>query len=368
MEAVSVEVSEGEVDRLLEVEAGDVEPPEEVSFCRNVFLPLSTACVNSCDYCAFYDSAEDAELMTPEKVEETLRRGREAGCTEALFSYGTRPESYPEIGRGLEELGFDDGVDYLYSCCERALDLGLLPHSNPGLLTYEELERLAPVNASMGLMLETTSDVPAHEPWETKQPERRLRHIRDAGELEVPFTTGVLVGLGEGWRDRAESLLAVAEMHERFGHVQEVIVQNVVSNERSSYEQPSHDAMRRCVAMAREALPEEVEVQVPPNLTPGVPELIQAGVGDLGGVSPVTDDYVNPDYPWPEVDRLKETAEAADAELVERLPVYERYVERGWLSDQVAEAICEGDGLKHVLDEDLEPPVSRGTSGGVYDG
>lgn len=347
MEAVEVDVPEAEVDRLLEVEPDDVSPPEELSFCRNVFLPLSTACVNSCDYCAFYDSAADAELMTPDEVEERLRQARDTGCTEALYSYGTEPESYPEIARRLEEMGFSDGVDYLHQCCERALDLGVLPHSNPGLLSYDELERLAPVNASMGLMLETTADVQAHEPWESKQPRNRLRHIRDAGRLEIPFTTGVLVGLGEGWRDRAKSFLAIAELHERFGHVQEVIVQNVVSNERSSYPRPSHDVMRRTVAMAREALPREVEVQVPPNLTPQVPALVDAGVGDLGGVSPVTDDYVNPDYPWPEIDRLRETAEEADCGLVERLPVYERYLDESWCSPEVLDVADE-------LLEDLE--------------
>ncbi|MDY7081327.1 MAG: 7,8-didemethyl-8-hydroxy-5-deazariboflavin synthase subunit CofG, partial [Halobacteria archaeon] len=155
------------------------------------------------------------------------------------------------------------------------------------------------VNASMGLMLETTAEVEAHRNFESKKPEKRLEAIENAGKLSIPFTTGFLVGIGETWEDRAESVLAVRELHEKYGHIQEVIVQNVVPNERSDYQRPSLDTMERMVAMARAGLPDDVEVQVPPNLSVGLPRLVRAGVGDLGGVSPVTDDYINPDYDWP---------------------------------------------------------------------
>jgi len=324
-----------EVERLLSVSPDDVEGRGEVTFARNVFLPLSTACVNSCDYCAFYDEPGEASVMSPNEVRETLERGARAGCSEALFSFGTRAETYPGIREQLDELGYDDTLDYLYDCCVEALDYGLLPHTNAGVMAYDEIERLAEVNASMGLMLETTAEVEAHEGYATKKPERRLRAIHDAGRAGVPYTTGILVGVGESWRNRAESLLAIRDAHREHGHVQEVIVQNVVPNERSDYERPSLETVRRTVAMARVALPDVVEVQVPPNLSQGLPSLVRAGAGDLGGVSPLTDDYINPDYDWPAVERLRDVADEAGAELFERLPVYPRYVEDGWLSERV---------------------------------
>jgi len=332
--------ADDEVERLLSVTPGDTEKPDDVTFARNVFLPLSTACVNSCDYCAFYDEPGEAKLMSPEEVRETLERGAQAGCTEALFSFGTRAETYPSVRDELGAMGYEDTLDYLYDCCVEALELGILPHTNAGVMTYDEIERLAEVNASMGLMLETTASVGAHEGYATKKPERRLRAIRDAGRAGVPYTTGILVGIGETPHDRAESLLAVRDIHEEYGHIQEVIIQNVVPNERSDYERPSADTVRRTVAMARFALPDEVEVQVPPNLSTDLPSLVHSGAGDLGGVSAVTDDYINPDYDWPAVERLCDVADEAGAELSERLPVYPRYVEQGWLSDRVEEAVA----------------------------
>jgi FO synthase subunit 1 len=198
----------------------------------------------------------------------------------------------------------------------------------------------------MGVMLETTADVAAHSGGRKKTPGQRLNTIRAAGRAGVPFTTGILVGIGETWRDRAESLLAIRALHERHGHVQEVIVQNVVPNERSSFEQPSTETMRRVVAMARAALPDEVSVQVPPNLSPTA-RLLDCGVDDLGGVSPVTDDYINPDYAWPALRELEALADGAGVPLHERLPVYERFLAAGhegeWLSDRVRAAIAAED-------------------------
>ncbi|MFW5928984.1 MAG: 7,8-didemethyl-8-hydroxy-5-deazariboflavin synthase subunit CofG, partial [Halobacteriota archaeon] len=292
--------------------------------------------------------------MSPDDVDEVLERGVEAGCTEALFSFGTRPEVYPSVHEGLREHGHETAVDYLFECCERALDRGLLPHSNPGLLEHDEIERLREVNASMGLMLETTAEVDAHRGFESKTPWRRLRHLDDAGRLDVPFTTGLLVGLGETWRDRVESLLALRDVHRRHGHVQEVIIQNVVSNERSDYERPSFDVVARVVRLARSILPDDVEIQVPPNLTPRVPDLVRLGVGDLGGVSPVTVDHVNPDYAWPAIERLRDVAGEAGASLVERLPVYETYLTEGWCSGRVLEAAgLHGGG--HAMDGSEKP-------------
>jgi FO synthase subunit 1 len=313
-------------DALLDVTPADVEPATDLTFARNVFLPLTTACRYTCTYCTFYDVPGEATLMSPETVREQLRIGADAGCTEALFTFGDAPdERYTTIHDQLDEWGYDDVLDYLYDACEMALDEGLLPHSNPGDLRQDEIERLAEVNASMGVMLETTADVDAHAGGRQKTPERRLGTIRAAGEASVPFTTGILVGIGETRRDRAESLLAISEIHERYDHVQEVIVQNVVPNERSSFEQPSVETMRETVAMARAALPAEVSVQVPPNLSP-TRDLLDCGVDDFGGVSPVTDDYINPEYAWPALEELAAIADEAGVPLRERLPTHERYL------------------------------------------
>ncbi|MFB6194758.1 MAG: 7,8-didemethyl-8-hydroxy-5-deazariboflavin synthase subunit CofG [Haloplanus sp.] len=314
------------VDDLLSVTPADVDPAPELTFARNVFLPLTTACRYTCTYCTFYDPPGEASLMPPEAVRTQLRHGAAAGCTEALFTFGDAPDArYTAVHDQLDDWGYDSMLDYLYDACEMALDAGLLPHSNAGDLRYRDLDRLAAVNASMGVMLETTADVDAHSGGRRKTPERRLGTIQAAGEAAVPFTTGLLVGIGEGRRDRAESLLAIRELHERYDHIQEVIVQNVVPNERSDFERPSVETMRETVAMARAALPPEVSVQVPPNLSP-TRELLDCGVDDLGGVSPVTEDYINPEYAWPALDELEAIATEAGVPLRERLPTHDRYL------------------------------------------
>ncbi|WP_433625083.1 7,8-didemethyl-8-hydroxy-5-deazariboflavin synthase subunit CofG [Halomicrococcus sp. NG-SE-24] len=323
---VDVTIDQREVDDLLAVTPADVSAADELTFAKNVFVPLTTACRYTCTYCTYFDAPGEASLLSPEEVRDVVRRGADAGCTEALFTFGDDPDDrYTRIHDQLEEWGHDSIHSYLREVCELALDEGLLPHSNPGDQTREQMAQVADVNASMGVMLETTADVDAHAGPRRKSPGQRLHTIRTAGELGVPFTTGVLVGIGEDWDDRAESLLAIRDLHERYGHVQEVIVQNVVPNERSSFEQPSVETMRRVVAMARHALPEDVSVQVPPNLSP-TRELLDCGVDDLGGVSPVTDDHINPEYKWPALRELEDIADEAGVPLAERLPVYERYL------------------------------------------
>ena len=326
---IDIIVDDAAVERLLSVTPDDVDPASRLSFARNVFIPLTTACRYTCTYCTYYDVPGEATLMSPEEVREQCRTGADAGCTEALFTFGDDPDDrYTEIHELLTAWGFDSIHDYLYRACEIALEEGLLPHSNPGDLSEERFDRLREVNASMGVMLETTADVDAHSGGRRKTPGQRLNTIRAAGRQGVPFTTGLLVGIGEQWRDRAESLLAIKELHERYGHVQEVIVQNVVPNERSEFETPDLDDMRRTVAMARAALPEAVSVQVPPNLSPAA-ELLDCGVDDLGGVSPVTDDYINPSYAWPALDELRRIADGGGVPLGERLPTHARYLPDG---------------------------------------
>ncbi|SDY50517.1 7,8-didemethyl-8-hydroxy-5-deazariboflavin synthase subunit CofG [Halobellus clavatus] len=355
--ATDVAIRDSAVERLLTVTPDDVASAPELTFARNVFIPLTTACRYTCTYCTYYDVPGEATLLSPEEVRDQLRIGADAGCTEALFTFGDEPDArYTQIHDQLAEWGYDDILAYLRDCCEIALEEGLLPHSNPGDITESDFERLAPANASMGVMLETTADVDAHAGSRRKTPGQRLNTIRAAGEVGVPFTTGLLVGIGETWRDRAESLLAIRALHERYGHVQEVIVQNVVPNERSDFQRPSVETMRRTVAMARAALPEEISVQVPPNLSP-TRDLLDCGVDDLGGVSPVTEDYVNPDYAWPALRELAEIAAAGDVPLYERLPVYDRYLpselrrtdfagasaEGAWLSEPIVAALTADD-------------------------
>ncbi|MEF8802365.1 MAG: 7,8-didemethyl-8-hydroxy-5-deazariboflavin synthase subunit CofG [Halolamina sp.] len=343
---IDISVSEEAVERLLAVSPADVEPAPALTFSRNVFLPLTTACRYTCTYCTYYDVPGEATLMSPEAIRRQCRVGADAGCTEALFTFGDDPdERYTEIHDQLAELGHDSIHEYLREACEIALSEGLLPHSNPGDQTREQMATVAPVNASMGVMLETTADVRAHSGGRRKTPGQRLNTLRVAGELGVPFTTGILVGIGETWRDRAESLLAIRELHERYDHIQEVIVQNVVPNERSDFGRPAIETMRRAVAMARVALPEEISVQVPPNLSPAR-DLLSCGIDDLGGVSPVTEDYINPEYEWPALEELRDIADCAGVPLYERLPTYDRYLpdslRRDGFDGQVAESPVSG--------------------------
>ncbi|WP_254763226.1 7,8-didemethyl-8-hydroxy-5-deazariboflavin synthase subunit CofG [Natrinema marinum] len=323
---VDITVDERAVDDLLQVSPNDVDAPPALTFARNVFVPLTTACRYTCTYCTYFDPPGQASLLSLEEVREICRRGADAGCTEALFTFGDDPDDrYTEIHTQLEEWGHDSIHTYLREACEVALEEGLLPHANPGDQTREQMAVVADVNASMGVMLETTAEVGAHAGPRRKVPGQRLRTLENAGELDVAFTTGILVGIGEDWRDRAESLLAIRELHERYDHIQEVIVQPVVENERWSGGSPDLATMRQVTAMARAALPEEISVQVPPNLAPAK-DLIDCGVDDLGGVSPVTDDHINPDYTWPALRELEEIAAHAGVPLGERLPVYERFL------------------------------------------
>jgi FO synthase subunit 1 len=337
-------VEQSAVERALAVEPADVSSASALTFARNVFIPLTTACRYTCTYCTYYDPPGEASLVSPEEVREQCRVGADAGCTEALFTFGDEPDDrYTEIHDQLAEWGFDSLREYHVRACEIALSEGLLPHSNPGDLDRGDFERLKPVNASMGVMLETTAEVDAHAGTRRKEPRQRLQTIRAAGEVGVPFTTGILVGIGEDWRDRAESLLAIRALHERYDHVQEVIVQPVVENERSDFTGPSTETMRRVTAMARAVLPESISVQSPPNLAP-VRDLLDCGIDDLGGVSPITDDYINPEYEWPALRELVEIAEYAGVPLQERLPVYDRYLPDRFRRAEFDGTLAERDG------------------------
>lgn len=319
-----------------------------ITFSRNVFLPLTTVCRNRCGYCIFRTPVCDGCLMEPGDVKAVLCHGAEMGCTEALFTFGERPEDEPGFKAMIRGIGYPNILDYCYDMCEEAIRAGLLPHTNAGIMTYEELERFSEVNASMGLMLETTAEIPAHKNSPGKDPAVRIEMMENAGKLRIPFTTGLLIGIGEKWADREESLEVIAALHRRYGHIQEVIIQNFCPKEgtpMAGAPVPDSEEFCRTIRMAREILPRDVAVQIPPNLA-DARMLIGCGVDDLGGVSPLTIDYVNPEHPWPQIDRLRDLV--GDARLKERLCIYPRYIEKGWYRPGIEGLIRH---LAHIIEE-----------------
>ncbi len=308
------------------------------TYSRKVFIPLTNLCRQKCGYCTFAKAPDDpaAHTMTPDEVLAVAEAGRQQGCKEAMFSLGEKPEEiYPQVREQLAYLGHRTMISYLRAMCELVLDqTGLLPHANPGILTREELAELREVNVSMGLMLENVSArlaAPGGPHWQCagKLPAARLDTIACAGEMKVPFTTGLLIGIGETPQERVDSLLAIKELHARHGHIQEVIIQNLRVKEDTAmrgWQEPSVLDMARTIAVARLLLP-TMNIQAPPNLTPEAYHLyLLAGINDWGGVSPVTADFINPEAPWPSIAELKAATEKAGFELRERLAIYPEYL------------------------------------------
>ncbi len=311
-----------------------------ITYSRKVFIPLTNLCRDYCGYCTFRrdPGQPGAHTMTPDEVLAVARAGEKLGCTEALFSLGDKPELiFPEMRETLRKLGFRSTLHYLEAMCELILrDTSLLPHPNPGLMSAEWVSRLATVSPSMGLMLETTNDSllargSAHDNAPDKVPARRLRTIEEAGKHGVPFTTGILIGIGESPDDRIAALLAIRDLYQRYGHIQEVIIQNFrVKPEipMRNWPEPSRGEMLRTIAVARLLMP-EVNIQAPPNLSdPDYENLLDAGINDWGGVSPLTPDFINPERPWPHLDQLKLRTQSKGFELRQRLPVYPEFLGR----------------------------------------
>ncbi len=286
--------------------------------------------------------------MAPQEVERTIRRGAALGCTEALFTFGERPDMEPGFDTYIRNAGYQQFLTYLDAMCRYSIDTGVLPHTNAGVLTYDEMETLREVNASMGIMLETTAHVPAHRNSPGKQPDVRLAMIEDAGKLKIPFTTGLLVGIGETMADREHSLCAIRDLHRRFRHIQEVIIQNFCpkpGTPMAGHSEPATQEICRTIQLAREVLPRDIAIQIPPNLI-DAQELIPCGVDDLGGVSPITIDYVNPEHPWPEIERLRDLV--GNAVLKERLCIYPRFIRKGWYHPNLQPLI---NRLAHTLEQ-----------------
>jgi 7,8-didemethyl-8-hydroxy-5-deazariboflavin synthase CofG subunit len=311
-----------------------------VSFSKKVFIPLTTLCRDYCSYCTFRKDPGQpgAHFMTPDEVLDLAERGRSAGCKEALFSLGDQPERiFPEAREFLRRQGFARTLDYVAAMSELVLDrTGLLPHANPGVMDGAALERLKESNASVGLMLETVSvrlmrDGLPHAKAPDKVPTLRLRTIEEAGRLSIAFTTGILIGLGETWEERVDSLLAIRAMHERYGHIQEVIVQNFRAKPEipmANHPEPSMEDMMRTLALARLILGPQ-NLQAPPNLSyADFPRLLEAGINDWGGISPVTKDFINPEAAWPQISKLRDETQARGFMLRERLALYPEFVAR----------------------------------------
>jgi 7,8-didemethyl-8-hydroxy-5-deazariboflavin synthase CofG subunit len=335
-----IRLSDDELPALLAaaVEAKQRFRPGVVTYSRKVFIPLTNLCRDYCGYCIFRRNPGDAgaHTMTPDAVLEVARAAEKMGCTEALFSLGDKPElAFPEMRETLRRLGYRSTLHYLETMCELVLrETTLLPHPNPGLMSAEWIRRLAAVSPSMGLMLETTSDAllgpgAAHDNAPDKVPGKRLRTIEEAGKQNVPFTTGLLFGIGETPEERVDTLLAVRELHQRYGHIQEVIVQNFRAKAgipMQNWPEPTQGEILRTVAVARLLLP-DVNIQAPPNLSaPHYEDLLDAGINDWGGISPLTPDFINPEKPWPHLEQLQLRTEAKGYSLRPRLPVYPEFL------------------------------------------
>jgi FO synthase len=325
-----------------------------ISYSRKVFIPLTHLCRDVCHYCTFAERprAGRSAYLSSDEVLAIARAGATAGCTEALFTLGDKPElRYRAARDALDELGYATTIEYLQAMCALVLrESGLLPHANPGLMSRSEMAGLRAVSASQGVMLESLSarlcePGGVHYGSPDKRPEARLETLRLAGELSAPFTTGILIGIGETRAERLEALFAIRDLHRRFGHVQEVIVQNFRAKpgtKLAGAAEPDLNDLIWSIAAARLILGPAMNIQAPPNLSPGVyPRLIAAGINDWGGISPVTPDHVNPEAPWPAIKELAERTAAADKLLVHRLPIYPSYARdlATWSAPEIAKQV-----------------------------
>ena len=352
-----------------------------ISYSRKVFIPLTHLCRDVCHYCTFAERprAGQPAYLSPEQVLAIARAGAAAGCTEALFTLGDKPElRYSAARDALAALGHETTISYLTAMCALVLrETGLLPHANPGVMTREEIAGLRAVTASQGIMLESTSERlcekgGVHFGSPDKHPAVRLETIRLAGELKVPFTTGILIGIGETREERIEALEAIRDLHAEHGHIQEVIIQNFRAKPDTKWagaDEPDLEDLLWTIAMARKILGPDMNLQAPPNLSPQVyPRLIAAGLNDWGGISPVTPDHVNPEAPWPAIDELARRSAELGKMLVNRLPLYPAYARDPdtWLAPGVATQVrrmSDAEGLARDDDwspgETTPPPAPR---------
>ncbi|MCW2755104.1 MAG: mqnE, partial [Marmoricola sp.] len=380
-EAVALLTARGEdLDRLMTVAArvrdrglSDAGRPGVVTYSPKVFIPVTRLCRDKCHYCTFVETPGQAArqgrapYLSPDEIVAIAAEGAELGCTEALFTLGDRPEDrWPEAQAWLDEQGYDSTLAYVRAMSIRVLEeTGLLPHLNPGVMSWEEMNRLKPVAPSMGMMLETTSrrifetKGEAHFGSPDKDPDVRLRVLEDAGRLAIPFTTGLLIGIGETLDERADSIFALRRIARQYGNVQEVIIQNFRAKPDTAMRHTDDLALDEyvaAIAVSRILLGPKVRLQAPPNLVDTelasgeCQALLGAGVDDWGGVSPLTPDHVNPERPWPSLERLREITAAAGFDLKARLTAHPEYVRAGepWIDPRISghvAALADDEGL-----------------------
>ena len=324
-----------------------------ITFSKNIFIPLTEICRNDCGYCNFKKNPEDPHaiiLKTKKEILADLKEAEKHGCTEALFTFGEDADEEEIVRVKLKEYGYDSMIDYIVDVCQMTLDeTSLLPHTNGGNFAYDDLKRLKEVNASMGLMLENSSnrlmELPAHNKSPGKNPELRIETIKNAGKLKIPYTTGILIGIGETKEEIADSFLTIKEIYDEYEHIQEVIIQNftpIPGIEMENWEEPSFlDMIRTVIAGTLVFKDTDVSIQVPPNLNNDTAQIfLLCGADDWGGVSPVSPDYVNITSPWPGIDELEKLTEDAGFKLIERLCVYEKYINDEWLNENLLDNIA----------------------------
>lgn len=339
-----------------------------LTFSRNVFVPLTQLCRNRCGYCTFkYEPGEGPLFLTPEEVIEMARKGAELGCTELLFVTGDKPElMYPVYREALRKLGYESTAEYLIAMGEAGLKERIFPHTNLGLATKDELLAFRESNPSMGLMLENISPRllkkgQAHHGCPDKVPKHRMKTMEIAGELRIPWTSGILVGIGETWEERVDSLFALKELNGEYGHIQEIIIQNFSPKQgimMEKYPPPDFLDMLKIVAISRLVFGERMNIQIPPNLNPETyPMFVHAGVNDLGGVSPITIDYVNPEAPWPALEMMKNVIEETGFTLRERLPVYPEFIDGKYINGDLLKIV------RNSVDEQGYVPAEEESNG-----
>ncbi len=341
-EALSL-MQEGPIQPLLDAAAAvrDRFKGRTVSYSKKVFIPLTHLCRDYCGYCTFRADPQAGvqPYMFPEEVLAVAEAGRRAGCKEALFSLGDKPERiFPEARDFLKKLGFQSTLQYLAAMSELVLEkTGILPHSNPGLMELDDLRRLRETNVSVGLMLESASKRllrigEAHWKAPDKVPSLRIRTIENAGELSMAFTSGILIGIGETPEERVDALLALHSANQRYRHIQEVIVQPFRAKpdiRMAQAPEPSTEDLMRTIAVARLILGGEMNIQSPPNLLAhDYPDLLKSGINDWGGISPITKDFINPEAAWPQIASLRARSAAAGFVLRERLAIYPAFSSR----------------------------------------
>ncbi|MFX1572154.1 MAG: 7,8-didemethyl-8-hydroxy-5-deazariboflavin synthase subunit CofG [Promethearchaeota archaeon] len=326
-----------------------IEERYTITYSRNFTLSLSNYCINQCGYC-FYNykipkinSDGNVILLSREKILTLIQKGLDFNCKEVLLMSGESPDTFVEVKAELESRNYCDFFDYVKQICIDLLDFNLLPHTNIGLLTYDEIKELKRYNASMGLMLESTNmklfeKGSVHEHSPSKLPRKRIKHIINAGKLKIPFTTGLLLGIGETFEDRINDLYLIKEIHKKYGHIQEVILQNFINKKGVPY-QPKNpisiEKILRIVGIAKIILENDIALQVPPNLINGFEkEFIDMGIDDFGGISPFTLDYINPEREWPQIDKLTQICENKGYKLKERLPIYEKFINKSEFCDE----------------------------------